>query len=300
VGEPPKTAWVIGYPLLERIYYLLVAGYDVWGNTPHQLQTRLYMDFLRMEGEANFLMLLPRDQREALRNHWYRGATPDVTERVLGSNRFTAKPALPTSRVMRNRSCYRMLQRHLAPVLPTRFDLQREPDAALRQACSNWPACAATACVVARGRAAARGRATARAHPGPALLHVLRNTGHFNVATLLRESAALAPSEQTLTVVPGFIGAYPNALMHSTVAELPALARARGHTGIAKPTTARWPTATPSAAPTPVLGRQRCADAGLPAMGTGRGRLAGLRAAAEPLSGWTAPGSLRAWRHRCG
>ena len=39
VGEPPKTAWVIGYPLLERIYYLLVAGYDVWGNTPHQLQT---------------------------------------------------------------------------------------------------------------------------------------------------------------------------------------------------------------------------------------------------------------------
>ena len=25
VGEPPKTAWVIGYPLLERIHYLLVA-----------------------------------------------------------------------------------------------------------------------------------------------------------------------------------------------------------------------------------------------------------------------------------
>ncbi len=84
VGEPPKTAWVIGYPLLERIYYLLVAGYDVWGNTPHQLQTRLYMDFLRMEGEANFLMLLPREQREKLRGHWYRGATPDVKERVLG------------------------------------------------------------------------------------------------------------------------------------------------------------------------------------------------------------------------
>ena len=28
----PKTAWVIGYPLFERIYYLLVAGYDVYGN----------------------------------------------------------------------------------------------------------------------------------------------------------------------------------------------------------------------------------------------------------------------------
>jgi len=59
----------------------------------------------------------------------------------------------------------------------------------------------------------------------PRYYTVLRNTGHFNVATLLRESAALAPGEQTLTVVPGFIGAYPNALMRSTVAELPALAQ---------------------------------------------------------------------------
>ena len=40
VGEPPKTAWVIGYPLLERIYYLLVAGYDVYGNAGHQLNSR--------------------------------------------------------------------------------------------------------------------------------------------------------------------------------------------------------------------------------------------------------------------
>ncbi len=26
LGQPPETAWVIGYSLLERIYYLLVAG----------------------------------------------------------------------------------------------------------------------------------------------------------------------------------------------------------------------------------------------------------------------------------
>ena len=55
VGDAPKTAWVIGYPLFERIYYLLVAGYDVYGNVGHQLNSRLYMDFMRMEGEFNFL-----------------------------------------------------------------------------------------------------------------------------------------------------------------------------------------------------------------------------------------------------
>jgi hypothetical protein len=223
VGEPPKTAWVIGYPLLERIYYLLVAGYDVWGNTPHQLQTRLYMDFLRMEGEANFLMLLPRAQREALRNHWYRGATPDVTERVLGAKfRFDGETGIDFEPGDAQPQLYRLLQRHLAPVLDTRWDLQREPDAAVRQALQQL--------------AAVRGDSLGW-WPETALLRVdappqasryytvLRNTGHFNVATLLRESAALAPGEQTLTVVPGFIGAYPNALMRSTVAELPALAR---------------------------------------------------------------------------
>ena len=29
VGQEPKTAWLIDYPLLERIHYLLVAEYDV-------------------------------------------------------------------------------------------------------------------------------------------------------------------------------------------------------------------------------------------------------------------------------
>ena len=31
-----KNLWVIDYPLLERIYYSLVAGFDIFGNTAHQ------------------------------------------------------------------------------------------------------------------------------------------------------------------------------------------------------------------------------------------------------------------------
>lgn len=41
---------------------------------------------------------------------------------------------------------------------------------------------------------------------------LLRNTGHSNVTHLMDEKKALLPEENTLTVVPGFIGAYPNAL----------------------------------------------------------------------------------------
>ena len=80
LGSPPKTAWLIGYGLLERIYYLLVSGYDPYGNAGHQLLTRLYMDFLRMEGESNFLRLLPRKARDREREYWYREANSEVME----------------------------------------------------------------------------------------------------------------------------------------------------------------------------------------------------------------------------
>lgn len=74
VGDTPKTGWVIDFPLLERIYYLLVAGFNVFGNAGHQLETRLYMDFLRMEGENNLLSFLPKDKRKEIRADWYKGA----------------------------------------------------------------------------------------------------------------------------------------------------------------------------------------------------------------------------------
>ena len=60
VGEIPKTAWVMDYPIFERIYYDLVAGYDVFGNVAHQVATRLYMDHLRMQSENLFLDLPAR------------------------------------------------------------------------------------------------------------------------------------------------------------------------------------------------------------------------------------------------
>jgi hypothetical protein len=78
VGTWPKTAWVMDYPIFERIYYDLVAGFNVFGNVTHQVSTRLYMDHLRMESEDMFLDFLPADQRESLRASWYVGATKQV------------------------------------------------------------------------------------------------------------------------------------------------------------------------------------------------------------------------------
>lgn len=73
LGDIPKTLWVIDFPLLERIYYSLVAGFDIFGNTAHQLLVRTHMDRLRIEGESNFLEFLPKDSRIEYFNSWYIG-----------------------------------------------------------------------------------------------------------------------------------------------------------------------------------------------------------------------------------
>ncbi len=73
LGDYPETMWVLDYAVLERIHYLLVAGFDVYGNGGHQLNTRLYMDILRTEGEDYFLAFLPVKTRFELRDSWYQG-----------------------------------------------------------------------------------------------------------------------------------------------------------------------------------------------------------------------------------
>ncbi len=73
LGNMPRTMWIIDYPLLERLYYSLVAGFDVFGNTQHKVLVRKYMDRLRIEGESNFLEYLPKSSRQEVFNSWYQG-----------------------------------------------------------------------------------------------------------------------------------------------------------------------------------------------------------------------------------
>ena len=219
VGAPPKTAWVIDYALFERIFYLLVAGYDVFGNVAHQLNSRLYMDFMRMEGEFNFLVLLPQQLRRPTARHWYRGASDEADEYVYGQYaRLDSESAVAYRSGDAQAELYALLRRRLAPVLDARFDLDKVSDAALgaelqalarlRGASLSWLPEMSVLRVDAAGTA-------------PRYIGLLRNTGHANVAHMAREKGELRPDENTLTVVPGFIGAYPNAIYRVDAAALP-------------------------------------------------------------------------------
>jgi Fatty acid cis/trans isomerase (CTI) len=71
LGDLPKTVWVMDFPVMERIYYALVAGFDVYGTRGHQASVRYYMDNLRQEGETFFLDFLPKKARRRLMQEWY-------------------------------------------------------------------------------------------------------------------------------------------------------------------------------------------------------------------------------------
>ena len=133
VGRTPKTSWVVGYPLLERIHYLLVAGFDVFGSVGHQVTTRLYMDFLRMEGEADFLMFLPATRRKELTDYWYRGVSGGPKETIVRElEGFAGNPRIQYRTSEPENELNALIRARVAPVLPHAFDLGRLEDASLR------------------------------------------------------------------------------------------------------------------------------------------------------------------------
>jgi len=211
-GPKPKTAWVISYSLLERIHYLLVAGFDVYGNVGHQLNTRLYMDFLRMEGESNFLMLLPKQdaQREML--SWYDGAE-DKVESYLGVLHDGAIP-LNDIRYQSNdpkNELFDMIASYLGgglaptqPILPVHFT---DKAAGLDENIDRLKTLSGIA---------------AEQFPELSMVRVKRSDGqqqvftiavnryHQNVSSLFMEEDRLVPENYTATLYPGVLGSYPN------------------------------------------------------------------------------------------
>ena len=118
-GNLPKTLWVVDYPLLERVYYALVAGFDVYGTGGHQLALRLYMDHLRVEGESYFLDFLPATARQEIMQSWYQGI--DLNKIDYYSSSLSAKISFVTDEPKRELIEY-VVNRHLSPETNIVFD----------------------------------------------------------------------------------------------------------------------------------------------------------------------------------
>ena len=223
VGKPTKTAWVIDYALLERIHYLLVAGFDVYGNYGHQLLTRLYMDFLRMEGESNFLNLLPPTTRHELLNAWYQNAGPELTDYLEGDiNSFEQPSGITFKTDNPQNELYQMLSQHLSAVQPSmstfnenmlttqQYEVLASLDSLPAQQATLMPE---TTMIVIQD------------DQNPDNIDVftaLRNSAHYNVNSLFEEEENREPSKDSITLVHGLLGSYPDAFWYIKVSEVAA------------------------------------------------------------------------------
>lgn len=215
VGEPPKTAWVMDYSQFERIHYLLVAGFDVFGNVGHQIMTRLYMDFLRMEGESNLLALLPRARRRQLADAWYQRVSPELKEKVYDElARFKGESKLRYRTQTPERELFAALKSRLDKVDSNRYQLGADAISGELKSLDGF-----------RGSSASFMPEIAFVQvdfdAGPArYFTITRESAHTNVAQLFNEDDRRVPAQDSLSLVPGFLGAYPNQLFRVPRAQL--------------------------------------------------------------------------------
>ncbi len=198
---PPDTAWVIDYPLLERIHYLLVAGYDVFGTLGHQLTSRMHMDFLRMQGEKNLLAFVPADTRKEVIGQWYRGAPRSALS-------YMANPSydqVPLSGIDYQSDdplleFYALMANHLEVVQPA--DRQVDDTLARLETFAGEKTTLLPQMILLR----IDGEESR-------YVSIVRNDAYLNLSSVFDEAEQRFPVENTVTVLPGIRGYYPNALM---------------------------------------------------------------------------------------
>jgi hypothetical protein len=218
LGEPPKTAWVIGYPLLERIHYLLVAGFDVYGNVGHQLLTRLFMDFLRMEGEFNFVNLLPEQVAAEELQYWYSGAESQVKDYIQSLNsrgRLLAHTDFANDQ--HKAELFKMLESHLGQAGRSPKTLQAHSSTREQQL---------SRLLIKRGASLSNfseySLMMIEDEDGQQHLYsLLRNRAHKNISGLFGEMKKVIPEQQSFSLTRGVVGSYPNSFFYIPQYRLP-------------------------------------------------------------------------------
>ena len=224
VGDRPQTVWLVDYPLFERIHYLLVAGFNVFGPVTHQAATRLFMDHLRLEAENNFLSLFPASQRPKIYRQWNRGLLSEIKSAVVNPYygygkdtgvHFTSThyaqelfgqveqklgtaigPSVTLHRCPPKASCDRIEAR------PDQVEMERtlKPLTSLVGGGIQYLPELSLIRIHDQAQSSLEGR----------VYSLVNNKALENVSLMLLESLRRLPEEDTLTVVPGIVGSYPN------------------------------------------------------------------------------------------
>lgn len=237
IGDLSKTAFVLDYPLFERLVYNLVVNFDVFGNVSHQLMTRIYMDMIRMEAEELFLTFLPPEARLAYRRSWYDGILasakmnyifPTVGSKEPTGIRYTESQKTK-KQLVEKILFYRLNEKVRGPLDALNWKKIDVPENLQKKFKTHG-----YESEFRKVASIAAGSKTpfARYFPDIAYVMVKNRTGlttvftlihnkeHENISWITGESLRMAPAEDTLTFKEGYWGSYPNMIFSVKEAEL--------------------------------------------------------------------------------
>ncbi|MDG0817383.1 fatty acid cis/trans isomerase [Bdellovibrio svalbardensis] len=225
VGDLSKTAFVLDYPLLERLVYNLVVNFDVFGNVSHQLLTRDYMDLIRMEAEELFLMFLPPEQRITYRRAWYQGLFasakmnyifPTVGFSEPTGIRYT-DPNKTKKQFVEKILFYRMNEKVRGSLDALNWKNLELPESLLGEfkATGYDAEFRRIASVPASSKPFAQffpdvAYVMVKGKTGTKVYSLIHNKEHENISWITGESLRMAPQEDTLTFREGYWASYPN------------------------------------------------------------------------------------------
>jgi len=211
-GSTPKTGWIIDYPIFERIHYLLVAGFDIFSPVKHQLVTRLYMDFLRMESEMSFVAFLPKEKRAEEMKFWYQNSTRDLESFLSDANTHfepdnnvhyqTKNEKIELLRTLKSRQYGSLSQQK-------QNELQLNVSESPLTTLNNLPNVA-----IQQLPQTSFIRVIDESTSVDKAFTLLRHNSRTNVSTLLLEKRTWQPELDTAEIFKGFIGSYPQVLFN--------------------------------------------------------------------------------------
>ena len=233
-GAVPQTTWLMDYPLLERTYYQLVVNFDVYGSAAHQAQTRMYFDLIRNGSEVNLLRLLPAESRQEILDSWYGGASgrislwTDYQSIDTDTDSALQLPAGQAYLAFANALLARTAKLNVTPdplnrctgdtcfnsaIAPALQDAEQQLSRLAARPTASLPVIEQMPEVTILRIETPDG--------GRGVYSLLRNRAHTNVAYMLGESLRFEPRKDTLTILPGVLGNYPNFMLNLKAAEVP-------------------------------------------------------------------------------
>ena len=227
-GGIPRTQWLMDYSGFERIYYDTVANFEYWSGDIPKLETLVFFNYLRQEFEDNFLLLLPEDERQSIRDDWTQG----VGQIALDLMPFAGEEQpteIKTSKRDPLISLVDDIQEHMGEAVSGPADLLNphvKPDISLSEPIGSYDDWVKAASLLTQTRA----YKFPRYLPSVILLKLtdgeasrvyalIANRVYASQDTILFQDGQALPHLYTMSIYPTVIGGFPNYFLEMDLAQ---------------------------------------------------------------------------------